>query len=119
MARTLRIWTATWSLGAALVGVALSLGEPGHVPRPLLPLLLAVAGAAAGLAAGVLSWLLRSIAAGSRSRAAALAAGCGLLAGLALWRFGLGTPLPASALAGVLLALLSFALEARTAGGAA
>jgi hypothetical protein len=116
--RTLRIWTATWALGAALVGVALALGEPGHVPRPLLPPLLAAVGAAAGLAAGTLSRLLRRIAPGSRAAAAALAALCGLLAGLALWRFGLGTPPVASATAGVLLALVSWALETRAAGGA-
>lgn len=118
MARSLRIWTATWSLGAALLGVALAFGEPGHIPRPLLPPLLALVGAGAGLAAGALRWLLRRIATGSRPAAAALAAGCGLLIGLALSRFGLGTPPLPSAVAGVLLALISFSIEARAAGGA-
>ena len=92
LGRTLRVWVLTWAVGGALAGGVLALGEPGHVPRPLIPPLLAAIGAVSGLAAGALDRLLSPLAGGSPAAAAVLAMVSGLVVGLALWRFGLGTP---------------------------
>ena len=47
-------WIATWSVLGFAAGAFLMAGDPGHLPRWLLPPLVAGAGAAAG----VLSWLM-------------------------------------------------------------
>jgi hypothetical protein len=116
--RTLRVWASTWAVGGAVAGGVLALAEPGHLPRPLIPPLLAAVGAVSGLVAGALDRLLSARAGGSPAAAAATAMVSGLLVGLGLWRFGLGTTLLPSAAAGALLALIARRLERRPAGGA-
>ena len=88
------------------------------MPRPLIPPLLAAIGAVSGLAAGALDRLLSPLAGGSPAVAAVLAMVSGLVVGLALWRFGLGTPPLPSAAAGALLALIARRVEWRATGGA-
>ena len=118
LGRTLRVWAATWAVGGALAGGVLALAEPGHVPRPLIPPLLAIVGATAGVVAGALDRLLSGRLGASPAGAAAVSTISGLLVGLGLWRFGLGTPPLPSAVAGAVLALIASRLERRTAGGA-
>ncbi len=108
MAKTLRRWVTVWALGCLAAGVMMAFGDGSHLPWWAVPIVMTATGAVGGIIGGLLFCLAgrRSASRGARLIAGA---GCGLVAGAALYFFGIGIILTYCLVAGAALGLLSAA----------
>lgn len=118
--RVLATWIVVWLVGGVLGGVLLSMAEPGHLPRPVLPPLLGAAGILAGTVGGLFRCLLPvPVQRGTGRRLVAemlIGAGIGLLVGTGLWRLGIGLSADVALSCGAVLGTFSGLGLGRNAG---
>jgi hypothetical protein len=109
---------ATWLVLGAIVGSALAFGDTGHLPAGLVPIVLALAGAAGGFGGGLIFALLNSrlrrVVSLRSPHRFALGALAGVLSGLGLYLAGLGVVLPYCLGGGAVAGTLSAVAAERT-----